>query len=305
MGKSFKSSTASISSKVIVVTGANAGIGKSTALELAKHSPKKLYLTARTREKYDAAVRDIKSATPNANIEFLELDLGSFSSVKRAADQFLAENDRLDILINNAGIMGHPAATTQDGYEIHFGTNHLGPALLTRLLLPVLEKTAAEPDSDVRIVNVSSLAHTLAPRQGILLDDLKSDNKSNHSFVLYGQSKLANILHVRALSEHFPAIRSVSVHPGRVSSSLLNDYFRKGGPTAFFQRSYDRLVGILTPEQGALNSLWAATGKKEDVKPGVNYIPIGVLDKSVRDTKDLATKLWDWQEAEFRSLGYV
>jgi NAD(P)-dependent dehydrogenase (short-subunit alcohol dehydrogenase family) len=148
-----------LSSKTIIVTGGNAGVGKGTVLQLAKHNPARLYLCARSKTKADAAIADIIAVVPRAKIEFLELDLASFASIKRAADNVLASNTRLDILINNAGVMNLPPGLTEDGFELQFGTNHVGPALFTKLLMPLLSKTVSEPDLDARIVNLSSVAH--------------------------------------------------------------------------------------------------------------------------------------------------
>ena len=116
-----------LSGKVIIITGANSGLGYESVIHLARHSPSKLYLCARTLEKYEAAIKGISAAVPNASdfVEYLELDLASLSSTKKAAETFLAHNDRLDILINNAGIMAIPPALTKDGFEIQFGTNHV------------------------------------------------------------------------------------------------------------------------------------------------------------------------------------
>jgi NAD(P)-dependent dehydrogenase (short-subunit alcohol dehydrogenase family) len=139
-----------LSSKVIVVTGGNSGVGKESILQLSKHKPAKLYMTARSKAKYDAAILDIKRSNPDANITFLELDLASFASVKMAASTLLAENTRLDILMANTGIMAVPPSLTKDGFKVKFGTNHLSHALFTKLLTPLLLKTAETPGSDVR-----------------------------------------------------------------------------------------------------------------------------------------------------------
>ena len=217
-----------LSFKVIIVTGGTAGLGKETVLQLAKHGPGKLYLTARSKSKADAAIAEITKAVPHAKIDFLELDLASFASVKRAADTILAVESRLDILMNNAGVMALPPGVTEDGYEIQFGTNHMGHALLTRLLMPLLTKTAALPDSDVRIINLSSGAHSLTPSGGFAPEACKTDMSSTHTYVRYGQSKLANILYTKELAKRYPKIASVAVHPGRVKSQLLDKMFDSG-----------------------------------------------------------------------------
>jgi NAD(P)-dependent dehydrogenase (short-subunit alcohol dehydrogenase family) len=210
-----------LSGKVIIVTGGNNGLGKESILQLSKHNPSKIYLCARSSSKAQQAIASIKSAIPNANILFLELDLASLASVKSAAETFLAENTRLDILINNAGIMAVPPGLTSDGYEIQFGTNYLGHALFTSLLLPLLLSTSSAPNSDVRIVNVSSIGVRLAPKPGLVLDQVKTDMKEGFStWELYGQSKLANVLFTKGLAARYPAIKSVAVHPGGVDTGL-------------------------------------------------------------------------------------
>jgi NAD(P)-dependent dehydrogenase (short-subunit alcohol dehydrogenase family) len=130
------------------ITG-NAGLGKQTITYLSSHSPARIYLAARTASKAESAISSIKSQIPTAcEIIHLPLDLSSFSSIASAADTFKARETRLDLLINNAGIMASPYSLTKEGYEIQFGTNHMGHALLTKLLLPVLLDTAKRRRQD-------------------------------------------------------------------------------------------------------------------------------------------------------------
>lgn len=137
----------SLEGKVILITGANTGLGKLSALKLAQLNPAHLYLTARNAEQGQAAVDEILRQSPNVNVSLLTMDLKSFESIKEATKAFLASSSRLDILYLNAGIFGHPAALTDDGYEIHFGVNHLGHALLLKLLTPVLCQTSSSTSS--------------------------------------------------------------------------------------------------------------------------------------------------------------
>lgn len=301
-------SVGDLSEKVIIVTGGNAGVGRATVEEIAKHNPKRLYATARSQEKFDAALKAIRENVPGASVEFLQMDLTSLASVDAAAKKVLADNDRLDVLINNAGIMAVPYAVTKEGYEVQFGTNHIGHALFTRQLTPLLVKTAALPDSDVRIVNVSSAGHGLAPSKGVIFDKIKSDMKDTHNFTLYGQSKLANILYAKELAKRYPQITSTSVHPGRVSTGLLDHL---GGFMGKFQAVYDWAMTTLTVEQGALSPLFAGFYRKAEVVNGGYYTPVGNAakgdHKKVSDPKaseELSGQLWDWQEAEFKALGY-
>ncbi|KAK5049538.1 hypothetical protein LTR84_004467 [Exophiala bonariae] len=293
--------------KVIVVTGGNSGTGKACVIELAKHTPKRIFLSARSKAKFEDAVKDVKAVAPDAVVEFLELDLASFASVKHAAEAIKASTESLDILVNNAGIMGLPPGLTKEGYELHFGTNHMGPALLTKLLLPLLLSTAQQPGADVRIVNLTSMGHTNTPKGGIDFETVKTELSDRHSFVRYGQSKLANILHARELAQRYPSITSVSVHPGRVATQLLDDMYGRRTVVGSLMQVYDKIASPLTPQQGAYTQLWAATwSKKEDVVNGAYFEPFGKLAQGTKDARDLelAKKLWIWQEGEFENHGF-
>jgi retinol dehydrogenase 12 len=295
-----------LAGKVIVVTGGNSGCGKETVLQLAKHNPGRIYLAARSQAKFDEAWKDISAAAPGANVAFLELDLSSLASVKKAADQVIAENGRLDQLINNAGIMAVPHAVSKDGYEIEFATNHMGHALLTRQLLPLMQRTASQPGSDVRIVNVSSQGHMMVTGPGIHFDKLKTSMESSNPLTLYGQSKLANVLHARELAKRYPDILATSIHPGRITTNLTNTMFEGNGFNGKFQKVMDSLMGPLTVQEGALTQIWAATWKREEVKNGTYYMPIGKVSAGSGKSRnaELATKLWEWTEAELVAKGY-
>src|ERR1700712_795182 len=188
-------------------------------LALAKHNPECIYLGSRSAEKGKAAIQEIKTQVPDANIQLLEIDLASLESVAAAASTFQSQSTRLDILINNGGIANVPPGITKDGFEIQFGTNYIGHFLLTKLLLPTMLKTAAEsktPDS-VRIVNLSSDGHYHALAPGINFEDLTHGN----AWTRYAQSKLANLLHAKALAKRYPTIISTSVHPGTVGTKIF------------------------------------------------------------------------------------
>ncbi|KXH67161.1 short-chain dehydrogenase/reductase, partial [Colletotrichum salicis] len=148
----------SLKGKVILVTGGNSGLGKQSILEFAKHNPKEIWLGARNPSKATETIDDIKAQVPNAPIKFIQMDLGSFHSIRESSKIFLQQSHRLDILLLNAGIMSVPEGTTDDGYEVQFCTNHMGHALLTKFLLPKLLKTA-ETGADVRVTVLASSAH--------------------------------------------------------------------------------------------------------------------------------------------------
>lgn len=206
--------------------------------------------------------------------------------------------------MNNAGIMATPLAMTEEGYESQFGTNHIGHALLVKELLPVLLSTAQEEGSDVRIVNLTSEGHNLAPRpQGIMFDMAKL--KEYGPWARYGQSKLANILYTKELAKRYPSITSVAIHPGVIKTDL----YLPNQENSMILRYGLKLVGPLFMADvptGTLNQLWAAVGKKDEVISGNYYTPVGKSSKGSAwaQKSDLARELWDWTEKELSSKGH-
>ncbi|KAJ5815627.1 hypothetical protein N7474_007404 [Penicillium riverlandense] len=290
--------------KVILVTGGNNGLGKETIKQFAKHNPAKIYMGARNKGKAHAAIAEIKEQVPSANIIYLEIDLASFSSIKKAAASFLAENDYLHILVNNAGIFAASPGLTEDGYEIQFGTNHMGPALLTKLLLPVLEKTASVAGSDVRIVNVSSEIYTMAPKGGLLLSRDKTPLMDISTVARYGQSKLANIYFTKSYAKRYPTIKSVALHPGLVRTNIGGG-LNSNPILSFIFGLVSRVASVDVPT-GALNQLWASTAQTEMVQSGAYYIPffkeVNRRDNMSDDTK--MEELWVWTERELEAHGF-
>ncbi|KAJ4297497.1 hypothetical protein N0V90_005389 [Kalmusia sp. IMI 367209] len=298
----------SLAGKVILVTGGNTGLGKQTIAYLAAHSPTRIYLAARTASKAASAIEEIQRDIPSVTIEHLPLDLTSFSSIASAAETFKARENRLDILVNNAGIMMTPYSLTKEGYETQFGTNHVGHALLTKLLMPVLLQTAEQPGADVRIINVSSIGMMLAPNGGLIFDQAALEKQ--YTWRRYGQSKLANILFSRELAARYPQITSVSVHPGVILTDLYNSFvsnaFLKAG-LWFYKQLFPILPGhFVDTKGGALNQTWAAVVEKGKVKNGEFYRPVGLVTKGSGYSRDmgLAKKLWEWTEAELGKHGY-
>ena len=202
----------------------------------------------------------------------------------------------------NAGVMALPAGTTSNGYEIQFGTNHMGHSLLTKLLIPTLLKTAAEP-ADVRVVCLSSIGHVTTSWHGIEFGQLKGEMKWYPSLVRYAQSKLANILFARELARRYPAITVVAVHPGVVDTELWRTIF-SGWMGLGGLLNKGKRIFYTTVEGGARNQLWAATAKKGErmgeVKSGEYYTPVGVPGNGSWQSQDmkLARSLWDWTEKE-------
>ncbi|KAK7178565.1 retinol dehydrogenase [Paraphaeosphaeria sporulosa] len=293
-----------LSGKVIFVTGGNSGLGKESILRFAKHNPRQIIMGARSQSKAQAAIAEIQAIVPGANITFVEIDLSSFASVKKAAGQVIQECDRLDILLNNAGLMGVDPGLTQDGYEMQFGSNHMGPALLTKLLMSLLDKTSKLPNSDVRVVQLSSALFQLAPKGGILFPELKTPMASFSGRALYGQSKLANLYFIKSLAKRYPAIKCVSLHPGVVKTGITNNTQNSYGCLSWVIAIGIKLF-FTSVEVGALGQLWASTGKASEIKSGAYYEPFKKERKANKliDNSELAEKLWDWTEKEFSEHG--
>lgn len=292
----------SLAGKVILITGGTAGLGAATILELAKHNPAHIFFSGRNAASADTLIAKASKAAPSVKLTFLKCDISSLAAVRQAANAFLSQAERLDILYLNAGIMAVDAAKSTDGYEIQLATNHLGHALLTHLLTPLLLQTAQRPDADVRIVNMTSIAYTQAPKVGIEFATLQTPQTDLGGLIpggkwsRYGQSKLAQLLYSQELAKHHPDLTSVSVHPGMIPGTGLFDglSFFTRLPTMFFK---------YTPvEQGHHNQCWAATCPKSKLQNGQYYEPIGVLGKlKTQQAKDgkLAGRLWDWTQAQF------
>jgi retinol dehydrogenase-12 len=208
----------SLVGKIILITGGNLGLGKQTAMDLAKHNPSELWIAARSADSGNATVAQIKKASPDVQVHFLPLDLSSFKSIKEAARTFVKSVSRLDILYMNAGIMGGPHVTTDDGYERQFGINHMGHALLFKLLKPLLLKTACTPGADVRTITLSSAGHRFG-KKDLLLGSMKSTAENLSPTDKYCHSKLANAIYTHALAIYVPQITSVSVYPGDIQVS--------------------------------------------------------------------------------------
>ncbi|KAJ7479964.1 oxidoreductase [Mycena galericulata] len=286
-----------LSGKVIFITGGTAGLGKESILELAKHNPERIYFSGRDAKRAAEVIAQVKTTTPDANVIFIECDLTSLASVEKAAQRVISETDRLDIFIANAGVMNVPPALTKDGYEVQFGINHLAHALLIKLLLPTLLRTAETPNSDVHIVSLTSQGFALHPSGGIIFKDLHTTQGSGLVKPLrYGQSKLANLLYATELAKRYPQITTVSIHPGVVQTDLVANQGVFSKALVYVTNPFS----MLTPAEGARNQLWAATAKKQSIVNGAYYEPVGVPGKLIRKAKDakLAGQLWEWTQKE-------
>lgn len=309
-----------LTNKVILVTGGSEGLGKQSVLELATHSPAKIYLAARNPSKAEAARDEIQSKVSGANndcapITLLNLNLSSFESVKKAASEIKAQESRLDILIANAGVMG-ASGTTQNGYEMQFGVNHMGHALLIQLLLPLMRQTAQMEGvnpGETRCVILSSEAEKFVPQKDPYpFEKLRTGCDDMGAFTRYGISKLANLHYASQLASRYPeaetGIRFVSVHPGGVSTNL-GDVMRGWPRTEKVVRKVVGVVlGLVPVERGAWGQLWAATwpvGKTHGIKEptsGVFYHPVAIEGKGSKLAYDegKAKELWEWTEKELQ-----
>jgi len=283
------------SGRVAVVTGANSGIGLVTARELARAGAH-VVLACRNAEKAADAIHAIEAKTPGAWITFSPLDLGSISSIRAFADRFASEHAALDLLINNAGVMAAPRRLTEDGFEMQFGTNHLGHFALTGLLMPLIAGR-----EDARVVTVSSGAH----RAGRMnFDDLHGEQQYGR-WSAYGQSKLSNLLFAYELDRRLCAAqapaRSIAAHPGYAATNLQTAV---APPHERFFMSIGNVIFAQSAEKGALPTLYAAT--HPGAQGGCYYGPDGMFEMrghpaqcdSTPASKDeeAARRLWELSE---------
>jgi retinol dehydrogenase-12 len=283
--------------KVILVTGGSSGLGKQAITYLAQHNPSRIWLAAQNIEEAETACTDIRQQVPQADLRILPLDLASLDAVKQAAATFSAQSDRLDILMLNAGVMCIPPGLTGDGFEKHFGINHMGHALLTKLLLPLLTSTASA-GNDVRVIVVTSYSHWNAPGEGILFDTLRTPAEHLSGPQRYGQSKLANILFARHLASQYPNLTVAAVHPGIADTNLHANATDTRLVDRIINRYLYRFLIYSSIATAAKHQVWAAT--KKDLRSGEYYEPLGIAGGGRPEGKDsqLAQKLWDWTEAE-------
>ncbi|KAK7035787.1 hypothetical protein R3P38DRAFT_606168 [Favolaschia claudopus] len=298
----FKSSSAwtsndipDLKGRVAVVTGGNAGLGYTTVLELARHGAK-VYMASRNATTAQTAIDSVKAAVPSAEVEFLAFDLTSLGGAKAAANQFLEKEERLDMLVLNAGVMAKPYELTADGIEVQ-ACNGTGHFALTIPLLPVLRHTASLPDSHVRIVSLSSEGHRAA--QNPNFSNLEGLNqRCSTAMHRYGNSKLSNILFTNELQRRLADtnIYCLSVHPGLVATNIYRGTHASYPWLAPF--SFLEKYALSSPEQGARTQLYAATAlevEEKDLKAAylVPYAKVGTPTTRAQD-KDgkLAKEFW-------------
>jgi len=269
-----------------LITGGNTGIGLATAVALARDGGR-VYIACRRAAAGEAALARIKSESGSGDVGLLALDLASLSSVRDCAAEFLALDEPLHVLVNNAGVGGQRGQTA-DGFELHFGVNHLGHFALTQLLLERL--TASGPGA--RVVNVSSEAHYGA--RGI---DFAAVRRSTATFAgarEYAVSKLCNVLFTQELARRVADVNSYALHPGVVASDIWRRVPRLARP--FVTRR------MLTTEQGAVTSVYCATSPAVASDSGLFYDNCAVRAPSRVATPELGELLWK-RSAEWTGLG--
>jgi NAD(P)-dependent dehydrogenase (short-subunit alcohol dehydrogenase family) len=322
----------SMTNKIVLITGANTGIGKETARQLAARGAT-VILACRDERKAKQAILDIVQSNTNssksqqqrrqqsngrANLFFLQLDLSSFESVRKAAETFVtmdlrndttnnnsnynyntaATTNKLDVLINNAGVMFSEKQMSQDGFEMCLQANHLGHFLFTLLLLPHMNHP--NPRSKARILNLTSITYKMATANGgeFNFHDYNCNDRPYTLFTTYSQSKLANILFTKELARRYPdTITSLAINPGIVRTDVtrnMSSFLQYGNYLfGFLVRWYQK-----NPAEGAYSSVWAAT------TPGTTGLTNGSFISNSRPEPTLeycqneaaAKKLWEWSE---------
>ncbi|MCJ7436679.1 MAG: SDR family oxidoreductase [Acidimicrobiia bacterium] len=270
--------------KVVLITGGNAGVGKETAVGLAREGAHVVF-TSRDPARGADALADIRKRSGSDTVEVMPLDLASFASIRTFSEAFLASHDRLDVLVNNAGLVQQQRALTDDGFEMTFGVNHLGHFLLTSLLLDRL--CASAP---ARVVVVSSHAHKHAGG-GLDFDDLQSE-RAYKSFQVYGKTKLANIYFTREQARRVdPSEVTVNaLHPGFVASRFGRDgdTGRLGDVAMVLGRPF-----AISPEKGALTSIWLASSPDvEGTTGGYFYKCKPSTPSKLAQDDEIARRLW-------------
>jgi NAD(P)-dependent dehydrogenase (short-subunit alcohol dehydrogenase family) len=264
-----------------LVTGANTGIGLATVRTLAARGGR-IWLAGRSERKTREVMGRIAEETQNSALHYLELDLGSLSSVRACADGFLVSGEPLHVLINNAGLAGQ-RGMTDSGFELAFGTNHIGPFLLTELLLDRLRASAP-----ARIVTVASDAHFSA--KGIDYETVRRPTRNRTGFPEYAVSKLANVLHSQELSRRLDGfgVTTYSLHPGVIAS----DIWRK---VPWPVRPLMKLR-MRSTEEGAQTSLYCATAPELAAESGRYYEDSEPKQPGAAVTPELAQELWERSE---------
>ena len=301
-----------LSGKRIVITGTSSGLGRESARALASKGAS-VTMLARNASKNEAAAEAIREQVPGADLETRVVDLTSLESVRTLAKDFLNDHSRVDVLINNAGIMVCPFGTTSDGFELQLGTNHLGHFLLTVLLTPALVDGEAS-----RVVELSSGAHGIA---GVDFDDLMFERREYDPWVAYGQSKTANALFALELDRRLAdrGVKAFSVHPGMIMTELarhmtaevmeqmqVHIQARAEQDGATEEEATGGEMRFKSLEAGAATQVWAATAPELEAHGGAYLADcqVGEIGGNIADSgvaphasdPEAAARLWSLSE---------
>jgi NAD(P)-dependent dehydrogenase (short-subunit alcohol dehydrogenase family) len=273
--------------KVVAITGANAGIGKETAVALARMGAT-VVMTSRDAGRGEAALADVRERSGSSSVELMALDLADLQSVDAFATELLTRHDRLDVLVLNAGLVLRHRSETADGFETTFGVNHLGHFYLTSLLVDRLRESAP-----ARIVVLSSHAHKMA-RKGLDFDDLQTTRRYR-AFDVYSRSKLANVYFTRELARRLAGtgVTVNAAHPGYVASNFARDGDLYLEPLV----KLGAKLFAISPEAGARTSVYLASSDDVDGETGGYFYKCrpASVSKAARD--DIAARrLWDVSE---------
>ncbi|HTS87268.1 MAG TPA: SDR family oxidoreductase [Gemmatimonadales bacterium] len=276
-----------LAGRTFLVTGANSGIGRAMVEALAPAGAR-VILASRSRERTEPVAEALRRAYPASQAAFLEIDVSDLNSVRRAAASLLASPQSLDVLVNNAGVAG-TRALSADGFDLTYATNHIGPFLLTNLLLPKLSESPA-----ARIVNVASIAHFRAA--GLDWATLQRRTAPKRSgFSDYAATKLMNVLHARELARRLAGKRVTTyvLHPGAVASNIWRAVPQ---PLQWLLKRF-----MLSNQEGAVTPLYCATAPELATETGQYYDKCKVFRPSpLAQDESLARELWTRTEAAIR-----
>ncbi|KAJ7499834.1 NAD-P-binding protein [Mycena latifolia] len=302
--------------KVVILTGGNSGIGYATIQMLARKGAK-VYMAARNEEKATEAIRKLESEGINdGSVHWHKLDLTDPRAANRSAKEFLEKEQRLDILINNAAMTVGPFKLTEDGLLDIMVVNHISHFAFTDALLPLMKTTAKESGADVRIVNVASMVHAqIQPTTFSTKDSLNTDHGTSFTGVLktYGATKLANILHIKALQKRLSAeaipITCLTLHPGAINTPGANNSVGTLPLVGGFVTKYLTPLLFGSWRSGAMTVAFAAAGKEVEAQrekyQGAYLVPVGTIATPSKFALDerLQNELYETTEKSIKGMG--
>ena len=280
----MKNAGSGMDGRVVLITGGTSGIGKAAATALANMGAE-VVITGRNKEKGEGVVEEIRRESGNDKVSFMSADLAVQAEVRRLAEEFKASHDRLDVLVNNAGLVQSKRTETPDGIETTLAINHLAPFLLTNLLLDLLKRSAPS-----RVITVASSAERFGKMD---LDDLQSERRYR-AFPVYGKTKLANIMFTYELAERLEGtgVTANCVHPGGVNTGFAEN---NRSPMTLLFRAFKPFMR--SPEQGADTVVYLAASPDVEGMNG-RYLSDRKVTSSSKESydEDLRKKLWEASE---------